>query len=196
MVEHIPEPWQRLRDEFHMMIGYCIVAWSEVDNELFNIFHECVGTRTHSAIIYYRTPGLDIRFALVDEIVKSVLPSPDESTGSHSHETKKAWNAAIKGYDKLLQVRRRIAHNPILPRQDAPDHKQAPAHTEPPSWYEIYVGHNEGLRERSAKLRPLRIEELRKHHHDVIDLKRRLIDFFFNVLTSLPEAPPEPLQLI
>ena len=52
---------QEKADEFHMMVGYCIAEWADVDNALFNIFQLCVGRREPSAIIYYRMTGLEQR---------------------------------------------------------------------------------------------------------------------------------------
>jgi hypothetical protein len=58
-----------------MMIGYCIAEWAGIDDELFRIFQHCTGAKEQqAAIIYYRTPGLNVRLGLVDEIVRSVLP--------------------------------------------------------------------------------------------------------------------------
>jgi hypothetical protein len=47
---------QREADEFHMMLGYCIAAWADVDDLLFRIFRECIGPHLQCAIIYYKTP--------------------------------------------------------------------------------------------------------------------------------------------
>jgi hypothetical protein len=64
------------RNEFYMMIGYCIAEWAGIDDELFRIFQHCTGAKEQqAAIIYYRTPGLNVRLGLVDEIVRSVLPN-------------------------------------------------------------------------------------------------------------------------
>ena len=77
-------------DKFHMMLGYCISAWAEVDDLLFRIFRDCVGPYEQCAIIYYKTPGLEARFSLTDEIVKSVLPK--KLPGEHDHPSVQAWN--------------------------------------------------------------------------------------------------------
>jgi hypothetical protein len=63
------ERWEGNRDEFHRVMGSCIAAWAQVDDQLFRIFRSCIGPYDQSAVIYYRTPGLDVRLALVDEIV-------------------------------------------------------------------------------------------------------------------------------
>src|SRR5271163_2220003 len=104
--------WQELGDEFHLMVGYCIAAWARIDDELFRIFRACVGPYKQSAIIYYRTPGLDMRLGLTDELVLSVLPKKDRKSGGHDHPSVKAWKAAKSGFSDLLAIRRRIAHHP------------------------------------------------------------------------------------
>jgi hypothetical protein len=58
-----------------MKIGDCIAEWAGIDDELFRIFQHCTGAKEQqAAIIYYRTPGLNVRLGLVDEIVRSVSP--------------------------------------------------------------------------------------------------------------------------
>ena len=83
MSSEAPKCWQELADEFHMMIGYCVTHWARVDDELFRIFRHCVGPNEQSAIIYYRTPGLDLRFGLTEELVLSLLPKRPAKSGSH-----------------------------------------------------------------------------------------------------------------
>jgi hypothetical protein len=61
MADDHPKTWQKNRDEFHMVMGYCIAAWAQVDDQLFRIFRDCVGPYDQSAVIYYRTPGLHLR---------------------------------------------------------------------------------------------------------------------------------------
>ena len=43
MATKAPESWGELGQQFYMMIGYCIAEWASVDDELFQIFKECVG---------------------------------------------------------------------------------------------------------------------------------------------------------
>jgi hypothetical protein len=84
MAREQKKSWQELGDEFYIMIGQCIAAWAQVDDELFRIFRSCLGPYEQSAIIYYRTPGLDARFGLTDEIVRSVLPERPNPALGHS----------------------------------------------------------------------------------------------------------------
>jgi len=176
------------------MIGQCIAAWARADDELFGIFRDCLGPYEQSAIIYYRTPGLDQRFSLTDELVRSVLPKRVKKSGGHDHPSVTAWNKAKDGYQELLAVRRRIAHHPVTIRW-RPFAVGDPINTPPPSWFEIYISQHEQLREKSADIPPLRIEDLRKHLAAVERLRERLHHFYHDVLikhdaTHQPPSPP------
>ena len=116
---------QKAADDFHMMIGYCIAEWAKVDDELFRIFRDGVGPYEQSAIIYYRTPTLNARLGLTDEIVQSVLPKRPKKSGGHYHPSVKAWKVAIEGFCNLLAIRRRIAHQPISIRHGASQCRRA-----------------------------------------------------------------------
>ena len=183
MVKRRNNRWQELGQEFHMAIGQCIAAWARVDDELFGIFRDCVGPYEQSAIIYYRTPGLDVRFALTDEIVRSVLPKRPKRSGAHEHPSVKAWDAARDGYQELLATRRRIAHHPVGIRSE-PFRVGMPIGVEPPSWFEIYVSQHERLREKSSDLPPLNVSDLKSHLAAVVALQARLHRFFHEVLTK------------
>jgi hypothetical protein len=188
-------PWVTSGDEFYSLLGQCIAEWANVDDELFRIFRDCVGPYNQCAIIYYRQPGLDIRFGLTDEIVRSVFPPPVRKNGGHPHQGVKAWAIAIKGYDKLLSERRRIAHHPVQLTISLKKQRDKPtyigtyplAYPPPRSWYEIYVGQHEKLRENSSKLKPMGLGELRNHLIEVKNLRGRLLIFFHDTLTKLPQ---------
>jgi hypothetical protein len=186
---------QRLRDEFHMMMGYCIAAWSQVDDELYRIFQDCMALRDHSAIIYYRAPGLDSRLGLVEEIVRTTLLPSWERPGNADPRIK-AWKAVAKDFRALLSVRRRIAHQPVKLREisDYVEEGYAePGYFTPlESWFEIYVSEHERLRDNAAKLPPLQIDDLRNHQTAVHRLKDQLRSFYRDVLIKHYEASPLP----
>jgi hypothetical protein len=190
-----PKPCEKEGAKFHMMVGYCIATWADVDDGLFRIFRHCVGPIQQSAIIYYKTPGLEARFTLTDEIVRSVLPKPKKKSGGHDHPSVAAWTKTIKGYGDLLSIRRRIAHHPIAIRTDPNLYtslfnqlqfgKVTMGSSVPPlSWFEIYVTQHEKLRANSADLAGLRIEDLQSHLEKVGALGSRLLSFFIDVLSK------------
>lgn len=101
-------------NEFHMLIGYCIAEWASIDDQLFRIFRHCTGAKEEqAAIIYYKTPGLNVRLTMVDEIVRSVLPKNPKQTGGHDHPNMKRWKEIFCKCNKLFATRRRIAHQPV-----------------------------------------------------------------------------------
>jgi hypothetical protein len=198
---------EREADEFHMMLGYCIAVWADVDDLLFQVFRECVGPPLQCAIIYYKTPGLDARFSLTDEIVRSILPK--KKPGGHDHPSVIAWDKAIKPRQDLLAIRRRLAHHPVTIRMRP--HSNSMLNRAPPgkmtiggpihqfSWTELYATEQEKLRGRTADLMPLRLPDLENHFNGVGALANNLLGFLIWVISkpnaelSLPgrSRPPE-----
>lgn len=185
-------PYQALGERFHLMMGECVAAWANVDTQLFRIFHECMRAPLEQcAIVYYRTPGLDARFGLVTELVQSVLPKRPRKSGGQDHPDVKAWKTAIAGYQKLLSVRRRVAHHPVAIRRE-PHRIGQRIGADLPSWFEIYVGEHERLREKDADLPALKADDLWEHVIAVSGLTRRLHLFYHIVL--LPKRSAELSQ--
>ena len=69
------EKWGQAYQEFYTVVGRCIAEWGNVEDWLFKLCRECLGPYEQSAIVYYRTPGVDVRLKLVDELVRSILPN-------------------------------------------------------------------------------------------------------------------------
>lgn len=196
----LPKDWERVSHEFHLHVGYCIAEWSRVDDDLFTIFRQCVGPHEQSAIIYYRTPGLDVRFGLTNELVLSLLPDKALQPGGHDHPDALAWKKAILGYDKLLGERRRIAHHPVDIMLDFPSRPGLinstpfdPSAYEPRVNYQIYASHHERLRRKEASARPLKLPDLGKHIQNVRGLSGRLQTFFHATMKNYVPAFPPPV---
>ena len=190
--------YQKIADEFYMRVGECVTAWAEVEEELFRIFRYCVGPLRQSAIIYYRTPGLEPRFGLTNEIVLSILPA--KQPGDHHHLSVKAWKEAKGDYQSLLSFRRRIAHQPVRFREGGPDWLSAPNILEISDilslgalpWLEIATSEHEALRDKAGD--PITVEQLLAHKVGVIKLRDRLKQFYSDVLLKHPggQSPPIP----
>jgi hypothetical protein len=184
--------WVQLSDEFYKAIGRCIAEWAKVDEALFAIFRQCVGPLDQCAIIYYRTPGLDVRLSLTDEIVKSVLPRTEPGRQDHPHLL--AWATARKGFTDLLAIRRRIAHHPVVT-------KAIPSGLCDPfgsllfgagpviSGFELYASHGERLRGKASNDKPLTIHDLRNHMASVTLLHIQLHQFLRDALLAQNEEP-------
>jgi hypothetical protein len=144
------------------MVGNCITQWASVENALFDICLACLGcSRERAAIVYYRTPTVESRLQLADELVRSVLPMREPPSGGHDHPDLVFWDRAAKKLRDILHTRNQLAHHPIASRFEVD--LSGPGHPKSYSWFEVYVGQNEKLRERSANLQPLLIEDLRAH---------------------------------
>ncbi len=182
--------WQELADEFHMLMGYCIAEWATVDESLFMIFRDCVGPYEQCAIIYYRSPGLDIRLNLTDEIVRSILPK--HKPGEHPADSVKEWDSIKKNFSNLLSVRRRIAHQPVnitfIPgrRVAIPTvNKEAFARysAQPQPSFDIFASKHEEIRGKQPS-KPLQSGDLEDHLLAVDELNYSLRRFL-EVLTAI-----------
>jgi hypothetical protein len=179
-------------DKFHMMLGYCITIWADVDDLLFRIFRDCVGPTLQCAIIYYKTPSLEARFTLTDEIVRSVLPK--KNPGEHDHPFVVAWDKIIKQRQDLLTVRRRLAHQQVAVRMRV--HSNSLLNRAPPgkatiggpidqfSWTELYTSESEQLRGRPGDTTPLYYQDLENHFIGVGGLANDLLGFLIEVISK------------
>jgi hypothetical protein len=108
------EKYGKLSKEFYALLGRCIAAWAYIDDALFGIMRLCLAPHyEQSAIIYFRTPGLDIRLGLTDELVRSLLPGRDKKPGEHDPASVKEWDAIYDDMKALLPERRRLAHHSV-----------------------------------------------------------------------------------
>ena|SRR5215831_8197282 len=96
-------------DEFHKWMGYCISAWAQIEEHLFNVCWKCLGSpqKEPAAIVYYRTPGVNARLGLIDELVKSALPKPERKSGGHQHADVARWELIEEKIRFELAIRRK-----------------------------------------------------------------------------------------
>jgi hypothetical protein len=156
---------------FLMYVGYCITTWADVEEKLFKIFWRATNCpKKQAAIIYYRTPTLDARLSLTDELVKHALPKPEKKSGGHPHRDVKKWNDIEANFRQLLTVRRRIAHHPFKSQSFPKGGGLLSGYT----WVEIYVSEEEKLRGRSDTVKPLLLGDLQSHHILILGLASSL----------------------
>ena len=195
MTDKLPKMPGEEGREFFETLGRCIAAWATVDEELFRNFRECLGPHEQSAIIFYRTPGLDVRLNLTDEIVKSVFLRTDQSN-AHPPPGVKAWNALVSKFKTLLHVRRRLAHHPVGQRWRSENGSALLGSSEiggsmlnEPfySRLEVDVGEHERARRSATSFEPLTIADLRQHLSSVRALANALNDFLRDVLVPQRE---------
>jgi hypothetical protein len=196
-------PRQQLGNEFMAMIGNCITEWANVDEALFAICWRCLGcTKEKAAIVYYRSPTIDARMTLIDELVKSSLPKtdPPSRTHVHDHADVKRWDSIEGQFRRLQGTRRRIAHQPVIMTLGSfRDDYNNPAISDPS--FAIYMSQSEAARGRSADLntRPLTINDLHLHLQKLNLITEELYQMLRNVLPrhmpAFPWPPPEPIRI-
>lgn len=187
------------QDEFYLLIGYCIAGWAHVDEALFQVFAQCVSPYEQAAIIYYRTPGLDVRLKLTDELVRSLLPKRERKSGGHDHEYVKSWKEIFDTIDKLLGTRRLIAHQRVEMKQIE---NMLLLFVRPDLFgddlYRIYANPHERIRAKESDATPLMLSDLKNHIRDINDAGEVLKIFreklIAHMLTSrgqdLPQGSP------
>lgn len=184
-------------DDFFAWLGKCITAWARVEDHLFEIcVHSLGATKQRTAIVYYRTPTLDGRLNLTDELVRTVLPIREKKRGGHDHEDVLAWKKVRNEITSLLPTRNRLAHHPVLEKQAiqvsvpyaVPISSAASDLLGGFSWYESYVSDAERLRGRHEDVKPLTAPDLSSHRVDVEMLITTLEIFRIHVLAKYPNA--------
>ena len=174
--------------EFYMYVGLCITAWAKVDEELFDILVDVLGTnRELTSIIYCRITMLSGRLGLVDELTTSVLPKPEKKIGGHHHALVVGWTNLKKEVEGLFSTRTQIAHHPVdnkLTFRYRESGEIVPAGISIPIdqtvWensYSIYVGQSERLRGRHEQAKPLTADELSLHCRQVQAAAEKLKQF-------------------
>jgi hypothetical protein len=197
---------QQIADEFMSMRGNCITQWAHVEEELLEICLASLGcTRERAAIVYYKTPSIEARLTLVDELVTTVLPKRVRRSGGHYHPDLKSWKIVRDSVRDNLPTRNRLAHHPVGPRSATHGGfgaMEAVARGLPSpalstsTWFEVHVSQSERLRERSAELSPLRIVDLWNHLVSTNRANGALHRFQYEILRKHIGAsvPPESPQ--
>lgn len=100
--------------EFYQWVGRCIKEWAGAEDILFDICHRIIGAKRQIvAIIYYRTPTIDARLTLADDLVQAALPRRERQSGGHDHPHVARWKQLVKDIRALLPVRNLLAHSRV-----------------------------------------------------------------------------------
>jgi hypothetical protein len=175
-------------DAFLQAIGRAITDWAHIDEELFHIC-QCVlrADSKHVAIIYYRTPNLDARITLTDDLVKTILPARTRPNGGKDDPITTLWKELHADLKSALHIRNHLAHCPAAP--------MAEPKISPPgsgaffivdTYYASYTSSTEKLRGKAAKTPDtLKIEDVRDHIKSVSSYINRLRNFRLATLPTL-----------
>jgi hypothetical protein len=165
ITDAVPPPKMPKR-EFYQWVGQCITEWANVERQLFRLCNFALGAGPElAAIIYYRTPTLDSRLDLVEELIQTKLPRKIKADGGHDHQLVTEWKTIIKDVKALLQTRNFIAHQP---------HKETEhwvyiddEFIEVTSWVEIYRTFHERIRKKPKK-KSIIAYSLPSHHAQLL----------------------------
>jgi hypothetical protein len=178
-------------EDFFTWVGKCITSWAGVEDHLFEICVQSLGaTKQRTAIVYYRTPTIDARLKLTDELVRTVLPRREKEDGGHDHADVKIWESLRKKIVDLLPIRNRLAHHPVTNKKIVPEPTGddavsiAVSRLTTLSWYESYVSDAERLRGGHEKAKPLMAPDLSNHRIAVEMIINELEIFRTHVLSK------------
>jgi len=181
------------RKEFYQLIGQCIKEWAKVEEKLFEL---CVfalkAPRKQTAIVYYKSPTLDTRLNLVDDLVRAILPQRERKDGGHDHPHVIAWTKLHKAIKDVLPERNLLAHAPVK-EVEAVQTRMPLTGPDPfvtlASWLEIVMSEGEKLRGRGEK-KPIRTNDLTEHLAAVQFLSSRIAVFHGTIAAEPPGEPP------
>ena len=104
--------------EFYTLMGNAISNWARVEAYLFKICRAALGaTSQRTAIVYGRTPTIESRRLLVDDLLATRFPVRRQNGGSE-HPDSREWKSISISMQGLLPVRNQIAHRPMEPHLD------------------------------------------------------------------------------
>jgi hypothetical protein len=113
---------------FYAAIGVCIKELSSIEHVLLQLCNLALKTTDKIAsIVYLRTPSLESRTNLTEELLLAILPQRERKNGGHDHRLVKEWIVIRKGIKSELEVRNKLAHWPLAMSVDMK------VTTEPPS---------------------------------------------------------------
>ena len=173
---------EREAQQFLHYLGFAITEWAHIEAELFQVCEAILQTqRKLVAIIYYRTPTLDARLKLTDELILAIAPQPERKSGGHPHPTIKLWSNLRKDIEKSLPTRNQLAHSPAAPLAKFDQNDGAIIVD---IGYASYMSNTEQLRGGKPK-DALKLRDMQYHIASVSKLINRLRNFRIDELRKL-----------
>jgi hypothetical protein len=100
--------------QFFYWVGLAVTQWARIDEELFSICAAVLkADQRHVAIIYYRTPSLEARISLTNDLAKTVMPQRKRKNGGHASPFERKWDKLIQDIKDALRIRNQLAHSPV-----------------------------------------------------------------------------------
>lgn len=168
---------------FFDQIGRCITSWAEVERELFGICHAALGaTYDRAAIVYGRTPSIETRLNLVNDLVSVSLPPRARSDGGHAGPLEKEWESLFCTIKGLLPIRNVLAHHPVVTHVEFEQDESGQIARVGDVWMQYLTSEHESRRAR--KFPQPKIQDLRDHHEAVMALVGPLYAFHKKLLAE------------
>ncbi|HEX4201218.1 MAG TPA: hypothetical protein VHY59_06845 [Chthoniobacterales bacterium] len=171
--------------EFHYRLGSAITEWAHIEAELFEICASVLNAaKHHVAIVYYRTPTLDARLKLTDELVGTLFP--ERKPGAHPTRAEKEWKSITKKMGDELPTRNQLAHSPASPMVDTTDGNPFKITD---IWFASNMSRTEKLRGRKIP-QDLKVEDIKSHIGRVGTIQMDLRSFRSAMLPALLKGQP------
>jgi hypothetical protein len=182
------DPPDAKAEAFYRWIGVCIKEWADVEAELFKLCGFALkADRRQVATVFYRTPTIDSRLMLVDELLLNLLPQREKNSG-RAHPDVTRWIKLRTTVKALLPVRNFLAHAPVETRiflrfgyEDKVTASQ--------SWLQVATSANERLRGRPKK--SATNDDLEAHFKQVQAVVSELRAYLDHLAGAQPAAPAQ-----
>jgi hypothetical protein len=178
---------------FFSWIGVCIKEWAKIEAVLFKLCGHVLGAKPqHVAIVYYRTPSLEGRLQLTNELLSSFFP---KNPGEHDDPIFVTWKNLKNEIQDMMPIRNELAHSPVeydVKLQIMLDRETNKSSLDTVhSRIKVNTSRDETLR--SGKSNSHDVEAIKLHHRDLQNVWSRLNDFSRD-LFALKPLPSTPVQ--
>jgi hypothetical protein len=165
------------RDDHLLALGRAVAEWANVEERLYGLVLLVLGCDPrHGAIIFYRTPTLEQRLQLLDDLLKTVFPQPSDNPGAHDHPDYRDWCNLMSDLRREMPIRNRLAHQPVGLWADVYQHDESKEITIGPLLIGTSNSHAEALKKGKSDI-PLRLEDIDAHTKRVMAFPERLLSF-------------------
>lgn len=164
------------RDAHLLEVGRAITEWADVQEHLYAIVLQILRCEPrHASIIFFRTPSIEARITLADDLLKTVFPQTSENPGTKSHSGYATWTGIQADLRREMPIRNSLAHHPVDLVVDVWEDKTTSRFVARKVRPATVMGPSEALRK--GYRYPLAIEDIKAHSARVSVFASRLLDF-------------------